>query len=175
MDSSHSLHFRLFLMTVWEWYPSPYLLLGAVCCTAVTIRYLGGGGNVPCCDIFIDDQYEVCLLHARNDKGGRLHKQQSKSIITSYRKGTSGTVGCWSSSHERTPFLVTRFKTRAWSSGVRSWYNRMMYPATLQTSSHSASKSSHQEPSCEEGRVMPSCLVASIIAALTIVGIAYSA
>ena len=48
--------FRLFLMTVREWYPSPCLLLGAVCCTAVTIRYLGVGGNVHCCDIVIDHQ-----------------------------------------------------------------------------------------------------------------------
>lgn len=79
----------------------------------------------------------------------------------------------FSSSHWRTPFLETIPITRVWSSALRYRYKRMTYPQTLQTSSHSASNSSHQRLLGDDGREMPRCREESKIAALTIVGTAY--
>lgn len=81
----------------------------------------------------------------------------------------------FSSSHFRTSLLKIIPIGRSCSSSVRGRYNRMMYPDTLQMSSHSASKSVHQQCGGFDGSEIPQWRVVSKIAALIIVGTAYSA
>ena len=80
-----------------------------------------------------------------------------------------------SSSHFRTSFFEIIPMGRSCSSSVRGRYNRMMYPDTLQMSSHSASKRVHQQCGRFEGSAISQWRVVSSIAALIIVGTAYNA
>ena len=80
-----------------------------------------------------------------------------------------------SSNHLLTSFLPTIPTTLILSSTPRSRYSRMIYPHTLQTSSQVASKRSHQQLGGVEGSEICRCRVVRRMAALTIVGIAYSA
>ena len=80
-----------------------------------------------------------------------------------------------SSNHFLTPFFETILSTRVWSRRSLSLQIRITWPHILQMSSQSASKSSHQQFGGVDGKGIPKCLVASRIAAQTIVGTAYRA
>lgn len=88
---------------------------------------------------------------------------------------TSPPVGRCSSNHWRTPFFATRPITRIWSPSGRSRYSLIIQPHTLHRSSHSASKSSHQQFSGADGSAIPIRRVVRKIAEHTMVGTEYSA
>jgi hypothetical protein len=81
----------------------------------------------------------------------------------------------FSSNHLLTSFFPIIPTTLILSSTPRSRYRRIIYPHTHQTSSQLASNRSHQQFGDVDGRDMCRCRVVRRIAALTIVGIAYSA
>lgn len=98
---------------------------------------------------------------------------QTQTFKAGWNYFTLGTA--FSSSHCLTPFFETIPNTRFLSAALRWRYRRIMYPQTLHTSSQLASNSSHQQFGGFEGRDISRNLVVRRIAALTIVGTAYSA